>query len=113
MKASLPYPPVTSVLITKLSACNNPVVGPGSWDHWIPGCADNQGSLPVDYELQGILMAQVRVGGQLHVFRTCRNGVEADGVFESTPIVTIRDPSLVETLNSVYRVSVAKREEGE
>jgi hypothetical protein len=113
MKKSLPYPPGTTVMITKLSACNNPVVGPGSWENWVPGGAENRGSLPVDYELQGVLMAPVRVGGQIHVFRTWRNGVEADGFFESTPIVKIRKPSLVETFNSVYRVSVPKREEEE
>jgi len=113
MKKSLPFPPGTAVLITKLSACNNPVVGPGCWEHWIPGGADNKGSLPVDYELQGVLLAPVRVGGQIHVFRTCRNGVRADGFFYSTPIVKIREPSLVETFNSVYRVSVTTRDEEE
>lgn len=115
MKMSLPYPPGTQVLIIKLSASSNPVAEPGSWEGWIPGSLDNAGSLPVDYELRGFLLAPVRVGEQIHLFRTERNGVEADGYFSSTPIVKIQDASLVETYNSIYRVTanIPKREEEE
>ena len=109
MKKSLPYPPGTHVLIIKLSASSNPVAEPGSWEGWISGSLDNAGSLPVDYELRGFLLAPVRVGEQIHLFRTERNGVEADGFFYSTPIVRIQDASLVETFNSIYRVTASQK----
>ncbi len=69
-----------------------------------PGDPNNRGSLPVDYEFQGILLAPVRVGGQIHVYRTWRNGVKADGFYESTPIVSILEGFMVETFNSIYLV---------
>jgi len=109
MKESLPYPSGTTVVIRKLSACSSPVAEPTSWDDWVPGGPDNLGSLPVDYELRGILLAPINVGGQIHVYRTWRNGVEADGFFASTTIVSVLSESMVETFNSIYRVSIATR----
>jgi len=109
MKMSLPYPPGTHVLIIKLSASQNPIAEPGSWKGWIPGSLDNAGSLPVDYELSGFLLAPVRVGEQIHLYRTERNGVEADGYFYSTPIVKIQNASLVETFNSIYRIMASQK----
>ncbi len=104
MKTNLPYPPGLLVKVTKLSRCENPLVEPASWDDWRPGSPDNNGSLPVDYELRGVLLEEVRVGGQIIVFRTQRNGVEAEGLFESTNIRRIEDNARVVTLNSVYSI---------
>ena len=103
MKIALPSG--TNVLIRKLSACRNPVTEPASWADWVPGGSNNRGSLPVAYELRGILLAPVNVGGHIHVFRTWRNGVEADGVFQSTTIVRILSGCIAETFNSIYLVS--------
>ncbi|MCX6972362.1 MAG: hypothetical protein NTV93_19735 [Verrucomicrobia bacterium] len=103
MKIALPSG--TNVLIRKLSACRSPVTEPASWADWVHGSSNNHGSLPVSYELRGILLAPVNVGGHIHVFRTWRNGVEADGVFQSTTIVRILGGMIVETFNSFYLVS--------
>jgi len=113
MKEALPYPPGVIVQITKLSACTSPVAEPSSWEDWIPGSRNNLASLPVNYELRGILMEEVLVGGFLVVFRTHRNGTEVDGLFESTTIVGISRESLVETFNSVYQVRVHGQERKE
>lgn len=110
MNMSLPYIPGVIVQITKLSACKSPVAEPSRWEDWIPGSRNNRASLPVNYELRGILMEEVLVGGSLFVFRTRRNGVEADGFFKSTTIVSISNGSLVETFNSVYQVRVHGQE---
>ena len=93
-----------SVRISKVSSVKNPVAESGSWENWIPGSLENTGSLPVDYELEGVLLAPLIVGGRIQAYRTSRNGIKADGLFESTAIVRIRKGSLVETINSVYRV---------
>lgn len=107
---SLPYPSGTQILIVKLSASSNPVAEPGSWEGWIPGSRNNLASLPVNYELRGILLEEVVVGGSLFVFRSHRNGVEVYGLFKSTTIVGISRESLVETFNSVYQVRVHGQE---
>ncbi|MDO8539239.1 MAG: hypothetical protein Q7S40_02275 [Opitutaceae bacterium] len=60
-------------------------------------------SLPVDYELEGTLLAPVRLGQQLVVFRHNRNGVAALGIFCSSPVEEI----MVVTGNSVYRLTAA------
>lgn len=103
MKIALP--PGTNVLIRKLSACRSPVAEPASWAEWVPGGSNNRGSLPVDYELRGILLAPVQAGGQIHVYRTHRNGTEVGGFFTSTMIVSILSASMVETFNSIYLVT--------
>jgi len=103
MKIAIPAG--TNVLIRKLSACKNPVTEPSSWTDWVPGGSNNCASLPVDYELRGILLEPVNVGGKIHAFRTWRNGVEADGFFASTTIVRILSGSKVETFNSIYLVT--------
>ena len=95
----------TNVVIRKLSACRNPVTEPTSWADWVPGDSNNSGSLPVDYELRGILLAPVHVGGQIHVYRNWRNGIRADGYYESTPVVRILAGFMVETYNSIYLVT--------
>jgi len=103
MKIALPSG--TNVLIRKLSACRSPVTEPASWADSVHGSSNNSGSLPVSYELRGILLAPVNVGGHIHAFRTWRNGVEADGFFASTTIVRILSGSMVETFNSIYLVT--------
>ncbi len=94
------------VAITKIRAAQSPMVLPGSWSEWEQGARGNLGSLPVDYELRGVLLEPIRVGGQFRLLRIWRNGVSADGIFVSTRIEAIEGSELVITQNSVYRVSL-------
>ena len=103
MNEVLPYPVGLAVIVTKLSACKNPVMEPSSWDEW-NFTETNYLSLPVDYEMQGYLLYPVKVGGRIHLYRTQRNGFDSQGYFYSSPICSIRDDALVETFNSIYRV---------
>lgn len=102
------------MFITKITASQNPVSEPCSWEAWIPGNSLNSGSLPADYELRGVLLDDIRIGECLDVFRTHRNGVACDGHFKSTPVISIGGGgSLVETFNSIYRITAVntKKEE--
>lgn len=95
----------TLVTLEKIDASPDPKSPPGSWESWIFGSFENPSSLPISYALKGYLMAPIRYGYPMEVFRIERNGVEEYGVFCSTPIVEIRAHGLIETYNSIYRVS--------
>lgn len=97
------------VKVTKLRESTAPLVRSGTWDTYRLGEV-NEVSLPVDYEIEGQLIAPIAVGAAIEVLRTVRNGVQCPGVFRSSPVVRI-DPEeghgLVinaTTLNSVYRL---------
>ena len=58
-------------------------------------------SIPVEYNLEGVLSYDIEVGKSVVVGRTKRNGVEAYGVF-STSRVTEVGNNYFKTQNSVY-----------
>jgi hypothetical protein len=58
-------------------------------------------SIPVEYNLEGILSFPIQVGEGVVVQRTKRNGVEAYGIF-STSRVTEVGNNYFKTQNSVY-----------
>ncbi len=58
-------------------------------------------SIPVEYNLEGILSFPIQVGEGVVVQRTKRNGVEAYGIF-STSRVTEVGNNYFKTKNSVY-----------
>ena len=58
-------------------------------------------SIPVEYNLEGILSFPIQVGEGVVVQRTKRNGVEAYGIF-STSRVTEVGNNYFKTLNSLY-----------
>jgi hypothetical protein len=105
MRKSLPFPPGSLVRVTKFSASEDSITEPGTWKQWVPGSPNNAGSLPVGYDLRGVLMQPIRLGGCLEVYRTHRNGVSAHGNFRSTPIIGIVADTMVETFNSIYLIA--------
>jgi hypothetical protein len=62
---------------------------------------DNYSSIPIEYNLEGVLSYDIEVGKSVVVGRTKRNGVEAYGVF-STSTVTEVGNNYFKTKNSVY-----------
>ena len=58
-------------------------------------------SIPIEYNLEGVLSYDIEVGKSVVVGRTKRNGVEAYGVF-STSTVTEVGNKYFKTKNSVY-----------
>jgi len=103
MNDILPYPVGTFVTVKKIGKPKTPVTEPGDWATWVPG-GENNASLPVFYEMKGFLIGPVMVGRQIWLYRTHRNGVEADGIFESTLVCSISNGCWVETFNSIYLV---------
>jgi hypothetical protein len=103
--------PGTFVLIHKVAASASPLFAAGSMNGWTFGSTNEGYSLPVDYVMRGVLMSRMRVGGQIELYRTHRNGIAVVGHFQSTPIVCISPDGLVETLNSIYSVSVDQAED--
>jgi len=62
---------------------------------------DNYSSIPIEYNLEGVLSYDIEVGKSVVVGRTKRNGVEAYGVF-STSTVTEVGKNYFKTKNSLY-----------
>jgi len=75
------------------------------WDEFTPGnsIATSGHSLPVDYEIEGILLVDVEVGGLVCVARTMPSG--AIRLFSSSPVIAIISGGFA-TANSIYRVEL-------
>jgi len=58
-------------------------------------------SIPVEYNLEGVLSYDIEVGKPVVVGRTKRNGVEAYGVFTTSRVTEVGD-KYFKTKNSVY-----------
>ncbi|MDO8542481.1 MAG: hypothetical protein Q7S40_18730 [Opitutaceae bacterium] len=74
---------------------------PACWATVVPGENPPEGkSLPVDHEIEGTLLAPILHGQQLIALRHNRNGVQALGLYRSTPVEEI----VLVTRDSVYRL---------
>ena len=62
---------------------------------------DNYSSIPIEYNLEGVLSYDIEVGKPVVVGRTKRNGVEAYGVFTTSRLTEVGD-KYFKTQNSVY-----------
>ncbi|HYG35736.1 MAG TPA: hypothetical protein VEC99_13180 [Clostridia bacterium] len=93
------------VRLTKLRESAHPQVRAGRWDTYRPGAWDNTESLPVDYEMVGVLVAPPLVGKRVELLRLERNGEPALGVFVSSPVTEVNHTWFA-TRNSVYRIEV-------
>ena len=62
---------------------------------------DNYNSIPIEYNLDGVLSYDIEVGKPVVVGRTKRNGVEAYGVFTTSRVTEVGD-KYFKTQNSVY-----------
>jgi hypothetical protein len=71
-------------------------------DEYVPGSGGVKGkSIPVDYWLTGTLIQPITVGASVVVAREIRNGVEAPGIFQTSPVVEVTNDTF-RTANSVY-----------
>ena len=62
---------------------------------------DNYSSIPIEYNLEGVLSYDIEVGKPVVVGRTKRNGVDAYGVFTTSRVTEVGD-NYFKTQNSVY-----------
>jgi len=92
------------VRITKIDAVENPLSPSSTWEDWRHG-KPNSGSLPIDYQLVGYLLRPIRLHESLLVLRIERNGVQAFGIFCTTPVASFEQGILM-TQNSVYCLEI-------
>lgn len=93
------------VFVRKIAISRNPVAPAAPPELWDQDAQALTRSLPIDYEMEGHLLEPLCVGGIIRLRRFRRNHVRADGHFESSEIVAIREP-FVETRNSIYLIEV-------
>lgn len=77
---------------------------PMSKESYIPGTGNNlteNKSIPIEYEIEGTLLSPFEIGLGVNVLRTKRNGVEAEGVFQTTAVTEITENTF-KTKNSIY-----------
>ena len=71
---------------------------------FIPGTGNNikeNKSIPIEYEIEGILLIPIEVGKPVNVLLTKRNGVVAEGFFQTSAVTELADNTF-KTRNSVY-----------
>ena len=61
----------------------------------------NNTSIPIEYNLEGNLIYDIKVGEGVIVERTKRNGVDAYGIFTTSRVTEVGD-KYFKTQNSVY-----------
>ena len=91
-----------AVIVKRIAAAKFPMEEPGSWDEWRYGEA-RQEPLALYSEVRGFLLAPVEPGGRIALFRTATDGIGAEGIFVSEPVISVRGRT-VETINSTYEV---------
>ena len=62
---------------------------------------DYHTSIPIEYNLEGNLIYDIKVGENVFIDRTKRNGVEVRGVFTTSRVTEVGD-KYFKTQNSVY-----------
>jgi hypothetical protein len=80
-----------------MPACPRPIYSPGLWKNIL--------SLPINYWMEGILLADVIKHGAIRLDRHVRDGIVVKGIFESTRICSIGQTEMA-TYNSVYRLEI-------
>jgi hypothetical protein len=95
----------TLVKVTKIRATPDAPRSPMRWDQVNPGCsiAASGDSLPVDYEMEGVLLADVEVGQSVYLARMVRNGELVNGIFTSSRVASLAQDGFA-TADSVYRI---------
>ena len=63
----------------------------------------NLDSLPLHYEMEGVLLEPLRVGGLIVILRFGRNATISEGLFSSSPIKRSAGP-LVDTSHSLFSI---------
>lgn len=87
------------VAVGGIPACPKPIYAPGLWTKAL--------SLPLNYWMEGILVADVRKNGIIRLERRIRDGVVADGFFTSTRIYSVKGDK-VRTFNSIYLIETVE-----
>lgn len=93
------------IKLKKISEAAAPKYRAANWDEYKCGEDNGDISLPIEYELTGMIIGDLEVGKSLAINRNTRNGVECLGIFYSTTVKNITEKDnfkIIETENSVY-----------
>jgi hypothetical protein len=92
----------TYVKITKYSQCLAPLLESADPSKYKHGEENFGVSLPVDYWVEGTLINDIREGEPIQMHRKIRNGIKMEGIFQTSPVITIKNGTVAVTLNSQY-----------
>ena len=90
-----------SIYIEKLAEVSGGLPARSMEEHIDGQYQGDSHSIPVEYNLEGVLSYDIEVGKPVVVGRTKRNGVEAYGVFTTSRVTEVGD-KYFKTQNSVY-----------
>lgn len=96
------------VRVEKVDKTDKPFYRTAKEGEWLPGQENLGLSPPTGYWLEGTLLKDIAIGSPIEVDRKIRNGIEVDGVFQSSVVKAWaghRGEVLVMTQNSQYRVT--------
>lgn len=93
------------IRIKKLKESTGSLYSTPDKDSFEPGKDNGEVSLPVDYEVEGIMINTMEVGKSLRIERHKRNGIVVLGLTVTSPIKEITDKTFT-TDNSVYTYEI-------
>src|SRR5687767_9948970 len=94
--------PLRYVSVMKVDTSDVPVAEAGDLRTYYFGQINPGRTLPINYSLEGWLVAPPKIGAPVQVLRTARNGISIPGIFSSTPVVAIPNEGEFHTANSKY-----------
>lgn len=97
------------IKLTKFASAADPKFPTANREDFKDGQENEGVSLPIDYWIIGNLQREIKEGQSIKVLREIRNGVEALGMFSSSPVKKI-DGDSIETSNSIYKIEYLDKE---
>ena len=106
------FHPEDKISLTKIGVAENGEIPSATWEEYALG-VENAKSVPIGYEIQGVLLSSIEAGRAVVIYRTHRNGLAVHGVTETSTIINIKliDNGLIlSTLNSIYLMQSSSQE---
>ena len=101
MNLQIEWPP-RFVRLLKVAAVPNPSAPTMEASDYNYGAPNLEGSLPVNYTIDGWLLGLPQTGEPVRVLRVARGGVVLPGIYSSTKVVDVPGDGVFLTMNSVY-----------
>ena len=103
------------IKLSKIGIAENPVVETANKDEYQYG-NHNDKSVPLEYEIVGLIRDMPKIGYPISGIRLERNGESIPGVFCLSNVKDIetlekKDVFIIKTLNSVYLMQILEKDE--
>lgn len=100
------------VSLKKLAAIDNAEFRTPEWSEYAPGENNFGVSVPVEYQVTGVLIWNLQPGSSVAVDRDSRNGVPSKGILQTSRLMSIekvnQNKFFLETRNSRYEMEILK-----